>query len=232
MMNNASSIATMKWIDRGEPWRQNGFRFRPGDRLGDTNTANNQRNEATTLTTAGDLRLLKSATPDPVVGGAEVTYTLTVFNDGPSASTNFRVVDTLPAAATYVASSFNGAGWTFNSGTMTATHAGTLAVGSSSSFTFRARVNAGSGNIINAAMVEAIGTPDADPSNNDADVTTSITPGADLALSKSAAPAPAIAGQSVTFTLTARNLGPSVAQKELPPPTDNPAEQPTGVPEH
>jgi len=186
----------------------------PGDAFfaSDTNTANNQRNEATTLTIAGDLRLLKSATPDPVVGGGEVTYTLTVFNDGPSASTNFRVVDTLPAAATYVASSFNGAGWTFNSGTMTATHAGTLAVGSSSSFTFRARVNAGSGNIINAATVEAIGTPDADPSNNDADVTTSITPGADLALSKSAAPAPAIAGQSVTFTLTARNLGPSVAQ--------------------
>lgn len=186
----------------------------PGDAFfaSDTNTANNQRNEATTLTTAGDLRLLKSATPDPVVGGAEVTYTLTVFNDGPSPSTHFRVVDTLPAATTYVASSFNGAGWTFNSGTMTATHAGTLAVGASSSFTFRARVNAGSGNIINAATVEAIGTPDADPGNNDADVTTGITPGADLALSKSAAPAPAIAGQSVTFTLTARNLGPSVAQ--------------------
>ena len=186
----------------------------PGDAFfaSDTNTANNQRNEATTLTTAGDLRLLKSATPDPVVGGAEVTYTLTVFNDGPSPSTHFRVVDTLPAATTYVASSFNGAGWTFNSGTMTATHAGTLAVGASSSFSFRARVNAGSGNIINAATVEAIGTPDADPSNNDADVTTGITPGADLALSKSAAPAPAIAGQSVTFTLTARNLGPSVAQ--------------------
>lgn len=186
----------------------------PGDAFfaSDTNTANNQRNEATTLTIAGDLRLLKSATPDPVVGGAEVTYTLTVINDGPSASTHFRVVDTLPAATTYVASSFNGAGWTFNSGTMTATHAGTLAVGASSSFTFRARVNAGSGNIINAATVEAIGTPDADPGNNDADVTTGITPGADLALSKSAAPAPAIAGQSVTFTLTARNLGPSVAQ--------------------
>ena len=74
----------------------------PGDAFfaSDTNTANNQRNEATTLTIAGDLRLLKSATPDPVVGGGEVTYTLTVFNDGPSASTNFRVVDTLPAAAT------------------------------------------------------------------------------------------------------------------------------------
>jgi len=26
--------------------------------------------------------------------------------------------------------------------------------------------------------------------------------------------------------------GPTVAQKELPPPTDHPAEQPLGVPEH
>ncbi|WAC62203.1 SpaA isopeptide-forming pilin-related protein [Pseudoxanthomonas sp. SL93] len=178
----------------------------------DTNTSNNLRSQATTLTTAGDLRLQKSATPDPVVGGGEVTYTLTVSNDGPSASTNFRVVDTLPAATTYVASSFNGTGWTFNNGTMTATHAGTLAVGASTSFTFRARVNAGSGNITNGAIVEAIGTPDSDPGNNDANVTTSITPGADVSLSKTAAPAPAIAGQPVTFTLTARNLGPSAAE--------------------
>ena len=179
---------------------------------GDTNTANNIRSQATTLTVAGDLRLQKSATPNPVVGGGVVTYTLTVTNDGPSPSTNFRVVDTLPAATTFVAGSFNGAGWTFAQGSMTATHAGTLAVGASSTFSFRARVNAGSGNITNAAVVEAIGTPDPDPDNNDAEVTTAITPGADLAISKSAAPAPAIAGQSITFTLTARNLGPSVAQ--------------------
>ena len=44
----------------------------------DTNTANNIRSQATTLTVAGDLRLQKSATPNPVVGGGEVTYTLTV----------------------------------------------------------------------------------------------------------------------------------------------------------
>jgi len=179
---------------------------------GDTNTANNIRSQATTLTVAGDLRLQKTASPNPVVGGGEVTYTLTVINDGPSPSTNFRVVDTLPAATTYVANSFNGTGWTFNAGTMTATHAGTLAVNGSATFTFRARVNAGSGNITNAAVVENIGTPDPDPNNNDAEVTTPIIPGADLALSKSAAPAPAISGQSVTFTLTARNLGPSLAQ--------------------
>lgn len=179
---------------------------------GDTNTANNTRIESTTLTNAGDLRLAKAATPDPVVGGAEVTYTLTVTNDGPSAATNFRVVDTLPAATSYVANSFSGAGWTFNSGSMTATHAGTLAVGASSSFSFRARVNAGTGNIVNAATVSAIGTTDPNPANDSAQVTTAVTAGADLTLSKSAAPAPAISGQSVTFTLVARNLGPSDAQ--------------------
>ena len=179
---------------------------------GDTNTANNIRSQATTLTVSGDLRLQKTATPNPVVGGGEVTYTLTVTNAGPSPSTNFRVVDTLPAATTYVANSFSGSGWTFNAGTTTATHAGTLAVGGTATFSFRARVNAGSGNITNAAVIEAIGTPDPEPDNNDAEVSTTITPGADLSLTKSAAPAPAIAGQSVTFTLTARNTGPSAAQ--------------------
>lgn len=181
--------------------------------VGDTNTANNQRGESTTLTTAGDLRLSKTATPDPVVGGAIITYQLTVTNDGPSASSNFNVVDTLPAATSYIAGSFNGgSAWTFARGTMTATHAGTLNVGQSASFTFQARVNAGSGNIVNAAVVNPVGTPDSNADNNDAEVTTPVVPGADLAMSKTVAPAPAISGQPVTFTLTARNLGPSAAQ--------------------
>lgn len=179
---------------------------------GDTNTANNTRTQSTTLTASGDLRLTKTATPDPVIGGGVLTYTLTVINDGPSPSSNFRVVDTLPAAATYINNSFNNAaGWSFNGTTMTATHAGTLAVGASTSFSFRARITAASGNVVNAAVVEAIGTPDSNPSNNDAEVTTAVTPGADLALGKTVSPAPATAGQSVTFTLSARNLGPAAA---------------------
>ncbi|MGC4027614.1 MAG: SdrD B-like domain-containing protein [Steroidobacteraceae bacterium] len=178
----------------------------------DSNATNNLRSQQTTLQNAGDLRIQKTATPEPVTGGGEITYTLTVTNDGPSVSTNFRVVDSLPAAASYVAGSFSGAGWSFNAGTTTATHAGSLAVGASSSFTFRAKVNAGTGNVINAAVVEAVGTPDPNTSNNQAQVSTPVTPGADLTVAKTVAPSPAIAGGSVTFTLTARNLGPSPAQ--------------------
>lgn len=178
----------------------------------DTNKPNNRRQETTTLVDAGNLRLEKSASPDPVVGGAVVTYTLTVTNQGPSNATNFTVTDTLPAASSYIAGSFSGAGWTFNGGSMTATHAGTLAVGASTSFSFQARVEAGSGNIVNSAVATAIGTPDPDTDDNTAQVTTAVTPGADLTVGKTATPAPAISGQPITFTLLARNMGPSAAE--------------------
>ncbi|MHC9086687.1 SdrD B-like domain-containing protein [Luteimonas sp. RIT-PG2_3] len=178
---------------------------------GDSDTDNNHLSQGTTLIQSGDLRLVKSASPSPVIGGDEVTYTLEVFNDGPNASAGFNVVDTLPAGISFVPDSFAGAGWSFNTGAMTATHAGTLANGASASFSFRGKVNVGSGNITNSAVVNAGATPDPNVGNNTADVTTPVTPGADLTISKSANPSPAIAGEPVTFNVQVRNLGPSAA---------------------
>src|SRR5690606_9229824 len=97
----------------------------------------------------------------------------------------------------------------FDQATMTATHAGTLQPNQSATFTFDARVNAATGNITNSAVVNAVGTPDPDPADNTAQVVTPVTPGADISISKTATPAPAVAGESVTFNLTARNQGPS-----------------------
>lgn len=177
----------------------------------DSDTDNNQLSQGTTLQQSGDLRLQKTATPSPVIGGGEVTYTLQVFNDGPNASSGFNVVDTLPAGVTLVAGSFIGPGWTFNAATMTATHAGAVANGDSASFSFRAKVNVGSGNITNAAVVNAGAMPDPNVGNNTDEVSTPVTPGADLMISKSANPAPAVAGEPVTFNIQVRNLGPSAA---------------------
>lgn len=178
----------------------------------DTNTTNNRTNQTTTIQAAADLELSKSATPSPVMGGAEITYTLTVRNNGPSVTTGFEVVDTLPANVTLVGNP-SGADWSFTQ--QNGRYNGTLAVGASTSYTFRGKVNVGSGNIVNAAKVEA-GTqpgsvPDAVPDNNTAQVTTPVTAGADLKLSKSVSPAPAAAGSEVTYTLIARNDGPSAA---------------------
>ncbi|MDP1696856.1 MAG: SdrD B-like domain-containing protein [Xanthomonadaceae bacterium] len=183
---------------------------------GDTDPANNAAEQITTVTNGANLAISKTDSPDPVVGGAEVTYTISVDNLGPSDSTGVRVVDNLPAATSFVAGSASGAGWSFSvSGqTLTATRAAVLSNGGSAQFSFRAKVNAGSGTITNAATVDTTGagaTPDPVPGNNTASVDTAVNPGADLAVTKTATPSPAVAGDTVTFTLLPRNLGPSTA---------------------
>nr|WP_272494159.1 SdrD B-like domain-containing protein [Stenotrophomonas mori] len=176
---------------------------------GDTNTNNNTFIQDTTLQAASDLALSKQATPDPVIGGGEVTYTVTVRNNGPSAASGFTVTDDLPSGVVLVAGSQSGAGWTFDGAN--GTYAGQLANGGSVSYSFRAKVNVGSGTVTNAAHVAGGVTPDPRPDNNTGTVDTQVTAGADMSLSKKANPAPASAGQEMTFTLTPRNLGPSAA---------------------
>jgi uncharacterized repeat protein (TIGR01451 family) len=183
---------------------------------GELNTNNNAAQQITTIVSGGDLSITKTGTPDPVVGGANVTYTVTVQNLGPNDSTGVRVVDTLPAATALVGGTPSGAGWSFSSvgSTLTATRAAPLVNGASAQFTFQAKVNAGSGTITNAATVDTTGagaTPDPTPGNNTDTVDTAVNPGADLSLSKSVSPNPSVAGDVVTFTLSPRNLGPSTA---------------------
>lgn len=183
----------------------------PGDPFyaGDTNVNNNAGAQTTTLTNAGDLQLQKTATPNPVVAGGEVTYALAVTNNGPSPSTNFNVVDTLPSGVSFVAGSATGAGWTFSGAN--GTFAGALAVGATATYTFRGKVNAASGTVVNSAQVNAVGTPDPILANNIDDVGVAIVPGADLEITKTASPTPAVSGQPITFTIITLNRGPNAA---------------------
>lgn len=178
---------------------------------GDSNPANNRLEQNTTLTAGADLALTKSGSPASVIAGGEVTYTLTVRNAGPSPSTNFQVIDTLPAGFAVVPGSFSGTGWTFNYGTTTATHAGSLANGMTRTFTFRAKANVSSGAVTNSARVAAIGTPDPRPDNDVATANTVVTTGADVTVAMVASPAPAATDGPVVFTVTAENLGPEAS---------------------
>ena len=49
-----------------------------------------------------DLSLTKSDAPDPVTVGQDVTYTLTITNNGPADSTGATVIDNLPAGVVFV----------------------------------------------------------------------------------------------------------------------------------
>jgi uncharacterized repeat protein (TIGR01451 family) len=70
------------------------------DSAGNTVLSNVARKEWTQ--TQADLSLTKTDAPDPVTVGDNLTYTLTVTNQGPDPSTDSTVTDTLPAGVTFV----------------------------------------------------------------------------------------------------------------------------------
>src|SRR5438128_2704111 len=76
---------------------------------------------------------LKSDSPDPVIAGNNLTYTLSVSNAGPSNAASLSVTDTLPAGTSFVSAS--GTGWTCTgTATVTCTRA-SLAVASAPDIT-------------------------------------------------------------------------------------------------
>ncbi|MBM0106000.1 carboxypeptidase regulatory-like domain-containing protein [Steroidobacter sp. S1-65] len=167
--------------------------------------------QETTVMNGADLTLSMGATPDPVAAGGDVTYTLSVQNEGPDASSNLQIVDTLPPNMTYVSSS--GAGWSCSpaGSTVTCNRSGTLANGASSVLTIIGRVqNSLSGSLTNSATLSA-DTADGVPNNNTATASVNVIAGADLTLTKLASPTPMISAAPATFTLQPRNAGPDPA---------------------
>ena len=171
-----------------------------------------------------DLSLAKTvddATPNV---GESVTFTITVFNAGPSTATNISVEDGLPAGYSYDAGSIAGGSSQDDSAAPTLSWTvGSLASGGFVDLTFTATVLAPTGapgEYVNAAEVTASDQhdPDSTPDNDDGDQSeddednASVTPEqADLSLTKTVDDAAPNVGDSVTFTVTVTNDGPSTA---------------------
>ena len=54
------------------------------------------------------MEITKSDSPDPVVAGETLTYTLEVTNNGPAPATGVIVVDALPAGVTFLSAVVSG----------------------------------------------------------------------------------------------------------------------------
>ncbi|MEX5744756.1 DUF6701 domain-containing protein [Massilia sp. X63] len=95
--------------------------------------------------------------------GSEITYTLSVSNEGARADSQVKVTDSLPAALAYVSAA--GADWscTVSGQTVTCQYGKPLAPGATASVQIKARVSA-EGRIVNSA--EVTGTADSVPGNN------------------------------------------------------------------
>jgi uncharacterized repeat protein (TIGR01451 family) len=167
---------------------------------------------------APDLAVAKSA-PASATSGGTISYGLTVHNNGAGDALNATLTDALPAGTTFV-SATQTAGPAFScstpptgsGGTVSCT-AGRFADGATAAFTVVVRTSsaAPAGTVSNTASIGS-SSLEGDASNNSATATTSISPQADVGVTKSGAPKRVRVGDVVHYTITATDHGPSDAQ--------------------
>jgi uncharacterized repeat protein (TIGR01451 family) len=166
-----------------------------------------------------DLSITKTHSPDPVVAGDQLTWTLTVKNSGPDAAPDVTVIDTLPAHDTYLTNNLNPpAGCTAAGQTVTCS-LGDLASGASVTFKIVTLVDSstvadagGPTSLTNTARV-ATAAVDSTPDNDQVEDTALVTDSADLAVSKLCKPDTTVyAGTPITCSVFVDNNGPSDAR--------------------
>jgi uncharacterized repeat protein (TIGR01451 family) len=181
----------------------------------DPDQDNNEASARTCTPPVADLEIEKSATPPLVDPGGQVTWTLTVTNNGPNASSGATVTDTLPGDVSDVASPTPGC--TVN-GNEVSCNVGPLNADASTDIIVTGTApNTPSTCFPNDATVEGDDDDpdegDPDLANNEASVETCTNQGeADLEITKAVDPAGAVkVGELLTYTLTITNHGPNDA---------------------
>ncbi len=174
----------------------------------EANPGDESTTELTKVSSSADLSISKSDSPDPVTAGENLTYTVTVTNNGPSDAQDVVVMDTLPSGVTLVSTS----GCAEDPGGVPTCMLGTVAAGSSQHYTITVTVDPGTtGTIVNLASVSS-STSEGSPGDESVSETTTVVTSADLSISKSDSPDPVTAGENLTYSVTVTNNGPSDAQ--------------------
>ncbi|MBI1740442.1 MAG: SBBP repeat-containing protein [Candidatus Koribacter versatilis] len=120
-----------------------------------------------------DLSLSKADSPDPVIVGGSLTYTLTVTNSGPDTASSVSLTDTLPGSVVFGSATASQGSCSHSAGIVTC-DLGTLANGASATVTIVVATTAASfGTITNTASVSSAEN-DPNPANNTATEPTTV----------------------------------------------------------
>ncbi|QBB69777.1 DUF11 domain-containing protein [Pseudolysobacter antarcticus] len=187
---------------------------------GDNHCASN-----TTTINVPNLSITKAANSPWAVAQAGTIYTLTVTNTGPVATSGTITVKDLPPTGITAAASFSSGTWTCTTAAQTVTCTSTtslLATSGTSTISIPVTIAAtAAASSVNNASVGGGGDPNnggAPPTpgtclvgdNHCGSVTTTISPKADLVVTKVASPVNTyVPGQSLNYTITVTNNGPS-----------------------
>jgi uncharacterized repeat protein (TIGR01451 family) len=165
-----------------------------------------------------DLSTTKVDGPDPVTAGTNLTYTITVSNAGPQSAALVSWSDTLPAGTTFVSLSNPGGGWSCTTpavggtGTVSCSNPSVGLGDSIFDLTVLVDPSVPAGTVIsNTATVTAAGSADPNLGNESATATTDVLAFADLSATKADSPDPVTVGNTLTYTITLTNAGPSSA---------------------
>ena len=175
----------------------------------DLDMTNNTFDEGTTVNAEANLTLTKTGSPDPVIAGNGLTYTLTVTNTGPSDATGVILTDTLPSGVTFKSAS---PVCTPPSGDNQVTcNLGGIYSGDHEQVTIVVNVDSSTTvSLSNSATVLGNET-DPTPGNNTDIEVTQVDTEVNLTLTKTDDPDPVNAGGDLTYGITFTNTGPSDA---------------------
>ena len=183
----------------------------------DPQPANNQSTISTTAIALADPGISKLGTPDPVIAGETVTYTLVYSNPGPSDAQGMVITDVLPAGVTFggVQSETPAVLGPIVNGNIAVWTSGMLSAGTQGSIVFTVTVNADAPSVIINTVEISTTTTDLQSTNNQATVSTTVQ-FADVAIQKTVEPTrPVIAGETMTYTLAFSNTGNAPARTVL-----------------
>jgi len=117
-----------------------------------------------------DLSISKVDSPDPVVAGNILTYTVTVFNAGPNTAQTVVVTDTLPAGVVFLST----AGCAEDPGGVPNCTLGSIPAGGSAQYTISVAVNPQTLGVISNSVSVAAATQDPEGNNNAVSETTIV----------------------------------------------------------
>ena len=160
--------------------------------------------------------MTKTDSPDPVTAGNNITYTITVANNGPSGAADVTLADEVPAGNTFVSATPSQGSCV---GTTSVSCAlGSIANGAAATVTLTVQVDpATPGGAVITNTAEALSrTADPDPGNNASTAATTVVAAsppvsADLSVTKTDSPDPVTPGSAITYTITVTNNGPADA---------------------
>ncbi len=155
-----------------------------------------------------DLVIAKTDSPDPVLVGNNLTYTVTLRNQGNNKAYSVVMTDTLPASAPLVSVSTTKGACSHPAGQVIC-NLGTLNKNGAAQVTIITRPTA-AGVITNTATASTT-SADTNLANNTASIATTVNPRIDLSITKTDVTDPVYVGDPLDYTMVVSNAGPLTA---------------------